>query len=272
MTAKKGTEVAGLNSGLMGMLATQKEAEANLPAHLAQATGRGNEDVKNEDLQTPRLKLIQAISDELKPKDSAYIAEARNGDLLNSVTKEMWPGAEGLLVINLKYVKRWNVWRDRKFKNGGLVASCATEAEAIQARNEMAQAEGVPLDSQERLDECYEIQETPENWCLQIDPETCAMSPLIIDLPKTKQKKAREWNTLIKQKGGDRFAGIWKVTSVDETSRSGDDYKNLSFAFVGYVPDELYKQVVEIFEGVDAQFTKKTGEVVEEAEADVIEE
>ena len=266
---KKSTEVAGLNSGLMGMLAVQKEAEANLPAHLAQSTGRGSEDVKNEDLQTPRLKLVQAISDELKPKNSAFIEEARNGDLLNSVTKQLWKGEEGILVVNLKYVKRWNVWRNRKFKNGGLVASCMSEAEAIQARNEMALAEGVPLESQERLDECYEVLETPENWCLQIDPETCEMQPLIIDLPKTKQKKAREWNTLIKQKGGDRFAGIWQVRAVDEQNNSGEDYKNFAFSFVGYVPDQLFKQVEEIFAGVDAQFTKKTGETVPESEPDV---
>lgn len=259
---------SGMIGGLAALVAKQQEDAKNLPAHLAQSTGKGNEDVKQEDLQVPRLKLIQAISDELKTKDDAFIDGARAGDLLNSVTKRLTKGEEGLLVINLKYVKRWNVWRDRRFNGGGLVASCWTEAEAIEARNNMAAAESVPLEG-DRINQCYEILETPENWCLAIDPDTLAFDPIIVDMAKTKQKVARAWNTLINQKGGDRFAGIWKICSKMETSKSGDDYFNYDVSFLAYVPDELYARVLEQFESVDAQFTKKTGDKVPEQTADL---
>lgn len=259
-------EIAKTTTGGLAALIAKQQDAANLPAHLAQASGRGSEDVKQEDLQVPRLKLIQAISDELKPKDPNYIDTARAGDLLNSVTRQLFKADEGVLVVNLKYVKRWNVWRDRKFNNGGLVASCFTEAEAIEARNNMAQSEGVPLDG-EQITKCYEILETPENWCLRIDPETLAFEPLIVDMPKTKQKVARAWNTMIQQKGGDRFAGIWNVKST-EASNGTDDYHNYDVSFVGYVPDELFKEVEKFFESVDAQFAKKTGEQVPQQEAD----
>ena len=64
---KKANEVAEQKPamGLMAMMAAQEENK-QLPAHAQKKSDRGNEDVNTEDLQVPRLKLIQAISDELK--------------------------------------------------------------------------------------------------------------------------------------------------------------------------------------------------------------
>lgn len=256
MTKQK-TEVAAQKPamGLMAMMAAQEENK-QLPAHAQQKSDRGNEDVSTEDLQVPRLKLLQAISDELKKNNPLYNADAEAGDLLNSVTKELFKMETGLYVINLRFVKRWNVWRDRKYKGGGLCGSFATEAEATQCRNQLAQAEGLPMADEEALAQYYEVLETPEHWCLQVNPETCEMSPIIIDMPKTKAKISRQWNTVIKQRMGDRFSTIWRVTSQEAQNGSGDDYHNYNFEPAFYVPDELFPKVVENYENVNAMFTK----------------
>lgn len=252
----KSTEVSAQKpTGLMGMLALQEENK-NLPAHAQQKSDRGNEDVSTEDLQVPRLKLIQAISDELKKNNPLYNPVAEAGDLLNSVTKELFKMETGLYVINLRFVKRWNVWRDRKYKGGGLCGSFATEAEAIQCRNELAQADGLPMIDEEALAQYYEVLETPEHWCLQVDGDTLEMSPIIIDMPKTKAKISRQWNTVIKQRPGDRFSTIWRVTSQEAQNGSGDDYHNYQFEPVMFVPDELFKKVEEAYENVNDMFIK----------------
>ena len=161
---KKANEVAEQKPamGLMAMMAAQEENK-QLPAHAQKKSDRGNEDVNTEDLQVPRLKLIQAISDELKKNNPLYNPKAEAGDLLNSVTKQLFKMEEGLYVINLRFVKRWNVWRDRKYKGGGLCGSFETEAEAIQCRNSLAQADGLSLADEEALLQYYEVLETPEH-------------------------------------------------------------------------------------------------------------
>ena len=254
---KKANEVAEQKPamGLMAMMAAQEENK-QLPAHAQKKSDRGNEDVNTEDLQVPRLKLIQAISDELKKNNPLYNPKAEAGDLLNSVTKQLSKMEEGLYVINLRFVKRWNVWRDRKYKGGGLCGSFETEAEAIQCRNSLAQADGLSLADEEALLQYYEVLETPEHWCLQIDPETCEMSPIIIDMPKTKAKISRQWNTVIKQRMGDRFSTVWKVTSQEAQNGSGDDYHNYNFEPVFYVPDQLYPKVEESYNDVNSMFAK----------------
>jgi hypothetical protein len=255
MTKKTDVAVQKPAMGLMAMMAAQEENK-NLPAHAQQKSERGNEDVSTEDLQVPRLKLIQAISDELKKNNPLYNAEAEAGDLLNSVTKELFKMETGLYVINLRFVKRWNVWRDRKYKGGGLCGSFPTEAEAIQCRNTLAQADGLPMADEEALAQYYEVMETPEHWCLQINPETCEMSPIIVDMPKTKAKISRQWNTVIKQRMGDRFSTIWKVTSQEAQNGSGDDYHNYNFEPAFYVPDELFPKVENEYKNVNAMFVK----------------
>ena len=111
----KNTEVAEKKPmGLMAMVAAQ-ESDANLPAHAQRKSDRGNEDVSTEDLQVPRLKLIQAISDELKKNNPLYNPKAEAGDLLNSVTKQLFKMEEGLYVINLRSFGwtlelHWDVW------------------------------------------------------------------------------------------------------------------------------------------------------------------
>ena len=252
----KNTEVAEKKPmGLMVMVAAQ-ESDANLPAHAQRKSDRGNEDVSTEDLQVPRLKLIQAISDELKKSNPLYNPDAEAGDLLNSVTKQLFKMETGLLVINLRFVKRWNVWRDRKYKGGGLCGSFATEAEAIQCRNTLAQADGLPMQDEEALAQYYEVMETPEHWCLHIDPETLEMEPIIIDMPKTKAKISRNWNTVIKQRTGDRFSTIWRVTSQEAQNGSGDDYHNYNFEPKFFVPQELFAKVEEAYNNVNAMFVK----------------
>ena len=75
----------------------------DVPAHVTKGTGLGNEEVGKDHLQTPRVKLIQTMSNEVDPNHSEYIEGLVPGDFINSVTKENY-GTE-MYVLNIKFTE-----------------------------------------------------------------------------------------------------------------------------------------------------------------------
>ena len=61
-----------------------------VPAHVKDAKGLGNENVGSEHLQTPRVKLLQQMNDEVDEHSEAYIEGAKPGDLLNTLTDHIY--------------------------------------------------------------------------------------------------------------------------------------------------------------------------------------
>ena len=67
----------------------------------------GFENMGADDLQLPRLKLLQAMSPEIETNDAL-----KAGVILNSVTGDWWPSSQGLLAIPCHYHKNWVEWSD----------------------------------------------------------------------------------------------------------------------------------------------------------------
>ena len=65
----------------------------------------GFEDMSADDLQLPRLKLLQAMSPEIENDESL-----RSGHIFNSVTGEWWPADQGVKVIPCVYHKTYVEW------------------------------------------------------------------------------------------------------------------------------------------------------------------
>ena len=70
----------------------------NVPAHVLQGTGLGNENV-GQNVTIPRVKLLQKMSDEVDKYNSKYIQGAEPGHFLNSLTGQNY--GEELYVISL---------------------------------------------------------------------------------------------------------------------------------------------------------------------------
>ena len=65
----------------------------------------GFEDMSADDLQLPRLKLLQAMSPEIENDDAL-----RAGHVFNSVTGDWWPSDQGVKVIPCVYHKTYVEW------------------------------------------------------------------------------------------------------------------------------------------------------------------
>ena len=187
----------------------------SVPAHVKAASGLGNENVSTEHLQTPRVKLLQQMNSEVDENHDAYVEGAKPGDLLNTVTNEIY-GKE-IYVINVHFTEDFVVWRKRE-KGGGLVASCASKAEADET---ISQQDGSADD--------FEIIQTQSHLLIRKDAETGEIdsTPFLMDFASSKLRVSREWNTQIAQLGGDRFSTLWKVSAVSHRTEPVKSFKTL---------------------------------------------
>lgn len=246
---KQSTEVATKPAGLPFVLDVP-ENDAQLPAHIDRDSTEGNQNVGQEDLQTPRLKLLQYISNEVKKKNSEYVEGAEPGLMMDSVTKELFTE---VYLINLFYERKFNLWRTRD-AGGGLIASCDSEAEAKEELAKICEAERINLDDKEIVEKTFEIVDTPTHYCLLIDAETGAPSPIIVTMESTKQKVSKAWNTRISKKPGPRYAFIWKLNEMDEQNSRGEDYKNYALSEAGWATPELCEAAKEAYDSLMKQF------------------
>lgn len=210
---------------------------SNLPAYIKQSeTGRGSENVGMEDLVVPRIELVQALSPCLKKNDAAYIEGAEVGMLFNSVTRELY-GFKAI-VIPVHFKKQFLVWKNRK-NGGGFGGAYDTAQDA----NERIKQEK-PEDQQ-----YWEPQDTAQQLVLVVKGDGTTEEALV-SMSRTKMKVSKNWNSLIRLNGNDRFSRTYVLFSVDEMNSTGDDYKNFAVANGGF-PDELhYKKAEALYEAV----------------------
>lgn len=205
-----------------------------MPDYMRKDGGRGNEDVKVSDLTMPRIKLLQKMSDEVDRHHANYVKDAKDGDFLNSVTGEIY--GDTLYVIPIKFKEEFTAWRDRE-KGGGLLGSFPTEEAARAA-----------VAAAERPEE-FKIVQGHAHILLVKDPKTGALSkPANMDFTSSKLRVSRQWNTNINMRGGDRFTGLWKLTSVAAKAKNGAQFMNLEATFVGWATEEDYKTAERYYE------------------------
>ena len=214
-------------------------ANGALPDYMNKAGNRGNEDVKASDMSIPRIKLLQKMSDEVDRHHANYVEGAKDGDFLNSITRENLGGE--LYVISIKFTEEYTVWKERT-KGGGLLGSYKTEGDAAAA----IAATETPGD--------YSITQTHSHILCLLDTETGKIGkPAIMDFSSSKLRVSRNWNTQINMKGGDRFSSVWKISSVAAKAKNQAQYMNLEVEYMGWASEENYKVAEDIF----TQFSKR---------------
>jgi len=84
----------------------------DLPSHASKGEGLGNEFIKAEHLQTPRVKQLQVMSHEVDENHSEFLEGAKPGDFFNTITRENY-GKE-MYIINIKFTEEFVIWRKRE--------------------------------------------------------------------------------------------------------------------------------------------------------------
>lgn len=208
-----------------------------MPDYIKQESARGSENVGTEDLVIPRLEVVQALSPCLDKSSGDYVPGAEIGMLMNSVTNQLY-GAE-VFVVPVHYSKQWLVWRERK--QGGGFRGAYPNAE--EARDRVEQEGGKAAG--------YEAIDTPTHLCLLLNRETGQAEEIIISMPRTKAKISRQWNSMVKLAGGDRFARVYRITTAKEKNPKGEFY-NYVVAQSGFPGKPVYAAAEKLYEAIKA--------------------
>lgn len=204
-----------------------------VPDYIKQDSNRGSENVGTDDLVIPRLEVLQALSPQLDESAPEYIPGAKQGDLVNSVTRQNY-GKE-VFLLNVFYTKQWLVWRDRKLGGGFKGAFANPEL----AKDRIAELTGGGETGYEAID-------TPTHLCLLINRDAGTIEEVMVSMPRTKAKVSRAWNSQIKLAGGDRFSRVYRVTSASEENEKGKFY-NYVVAATGFPAKPLYAKAEALY-------------------------
>lgn len=224
-------------------MATSKKEVAKtndqMPTYIKQGQARGNENVTQDDLQLPRIDVLQGLSPQINKKKDEYIEGAEVGMLFNTLTGELYP--DGIIITPVSFVKRFLVWVDRdKDNNGGLRGvfdDAASAEDFIQSQDDEDKLELVP---------------TAEHLVLLENG-----TEVIMSMAKSKMKVSRKFNSLIRLNGGDRFSRSYRVTSVDDEGSKGE-YQNLQISAEGFPSEEVYLKAERLYEAIQGG-TKQAG-------------
>lgn len=207
-----------------------KTGEAQVPAYIKQGQARGNENVTTQDLQLPRIDVLQALSPQTKKSKDEYIDGAEEGMLFNTLTGELF---ESVSFTPVSFVKRYLVWVDRaKDSAGGLRGVFDTEAEAIRFVESS--------DDESKL----EVVDTAEHLVLLDDG-----TEIILSMSKSKMKVSRKFNSLVRLNGGDRFARRYKLSSVLDEGPKGE-YYNFSVVNDGFPSEDVYRKAEQLYTSI----------------------
>lgn len=233
------------------------------PDYIKKDVARGSEDVGMEDLSIPRLDIVQALSPCRKKNDSAFIEGAEEGMMFNNVTRELFTSS--VLIVPIMFKKEFIIWKDRK-AGGGFRGSFQSKEDAeVELTSIIKDGDNGPFD----------IVDTAQHLCLLVrmkDNQCVSTEEIAISMSKSKMKVSRQWNSMVRLYGGDRFSRMYEVSAVEDSSEKGE-YYNFSVKPVGFAPKEAYLKAEEIYESIaSGERVIKVNTDVDEPEVNASEE
>jgi hypothetical protein len=182
-------------------VAVKQEAGAMANINIESFADEGFDNVDSKSLALPFLKVLGQLSPQVTQGDSQFIADARPGMIYNTVTDELYNGAEGMKVIPCFYKLEYIEWRDR---DKGSVAPVNVYSADSDIMSKTTRDEK----GKDRLENGNYIEETASHYVTIVELEKS--STALITMKSTQRKKSKKWNSMMmslrqKKKDGTGF-------------------------------------------------------------------
>lgn len=233
---------------------------ANLPAFMRGDVGMGKENISREDMETPRLKLIQGISPELETYDAL-----RAGNFFHTASEMIID--ESFLAVPIFMERRYILWRPRQ-SGGGILARADDGVHWSPSSGEFTvQLDKIhggqtvswrlaPTVAESGLANWgtmnpNDSQSPPAatlmyNFVLAF-PEMPDMMPAVLTFQRSSIKQGRRFNSKLKTNPNPIFGMVFRFASFQDTNNAGQDFYNVSVTGEGIVEDEkLYNYYKEL--------------------------
>ena len=167
----------------MNQVATKKEGA--LATNLFEAdANQGAQNMSQEDLALPFLKILGQLSPEVNKRDGKYVEGAEPGKIINTVTNELYDDID---VIPCHYKRQYVEWQDRGTSTGAPVAIHDAGSDIISQTTR-------DKTYKDRLPNGNYLENTANHFVL-----LCGKNPgtALISMKSTQLKVSRKWNSMM---------------------------------------------------------------------------
>ena len=224
----------------------KKEAAGALSTNLFEADAHaGTQNMAQEDLALPFLKVLGQLSPEINKRDGKYVEGAEPGMILNTVTNEIFDGAKGIDVLPVFYKRQYVEWQDRGESKGAPVA-------IHEASSDIMSKTTRDKSYKDRLPSGNYIENTANHFLVVLgkSPTTA-----LISMKATQQKVSRKWNSMmmgLKLQGKNglftppTYSHIYKLKTVQMSNDKGTWF-GWDVSTVGHIQDQAVYEIAKNF-------------------------
>ena len=200
----------------MNQVATKKEG-ALATFDMEADAQQGAQNISQEDLALPFLKILGQLSPEVNKRDGKYVEGAEPGKIINTVTNEMYDAVD---VIPVFYKRQYVEWQDRGTSTGAPVAIHEADSDIVSTTTR-------DKSYKDRLPNGNYLENTANHFVILMgDSPTTAL----ISMKATQLKVSRKWNSMmmgLKMQGKNgmftppTYSHIYKLKTVQQSNDKG---------------------------------------------------
>ena len=225
----------------MNQVTTKKEGALAVNIFEADAD-KGTQNISQEDLALPFLKVLGQLSPEVNKTHGKYVEGAEPGKIINTVTNELY---SNINVVPVFYKRKYIEWQDRGTSTGAPVAIHESDSDIISQTTR-------GKDYKDRLPNGNYLEDTADHFVILLgdSPQTA-----LISMKATQLKVSRKWNSMmmgIKMQGKNglftppTYSHIYSLKPVQMSNDKGTWF-GWDVAKVGPVTDKGIYDIAKTF-------------------------
>ena len=223
---------------------TEKK-EGALAVNLFEAdANQGAQNISQEDLALPFLKILGQLSPEVNKRDGKYVEGAEPGKIINTVTNELF---DKISVVPCHYKRQYIEWQDRGTSSGAPVAIHDADSDIVSTTTR-------DKSYKDRLPNGNYLDNTANHFVLVLGKNP---STALISMKSTQLKVSRSWNSMmnsIKLKGKNGMftpamcSHVYKLKTVQQSNDKGTWF-GWNITKIGPVQDKNLYEAAKSFAG-----------------------
>ena len=225
----------------MNQVASKKEGALAINMFEADAD-KGSQNMTQEDLALPFLKVLGQLSPEVNKRDGKYVEGAEPGKIINTVSNELY---DTINVLPVFYKRQYVEWQDRGTSTGAPVAIHEADSDIISQTTR-------GKDYKDRLANGNYLENTASHFVLvrSENPHTA-----LISMKSTQLKVSRKWNSMmmgIKMQGKNglftppTYSHIYSLKTVQMSNDKGSWF-GWDVSKVGPIEDKAVYEIAKSF-------------------------
>jgi hypothetical protein len=179
---------------------------------------QGTQNISQEDLALPFLKILGQLSPEVNKRDGKYVEGAEPGKIINTVTNELF---DKISVVPCHYKRQYIEWQDRGTSGSGAPVAIHDADSDIVSQTTRDKS------YKDRLPNGNYLDNTASHFVLTLGDTP---STALISMKSTQLKVSRKWNSMmmgIKMQGKNglftppTYSHIYKLSTVQMSNDKG---------------------------------------------------